>query len=98
MNAPLWLSITEFLSGFFCGFGSRSSGMNQESYEPGCETTPRQLAPRKIGPPPALPWAALILAANAAAGSRLFLVSPRLPGISMTDSTAPVSMISSTRP
>jgi hypothetical protein len=31
MKAPLWLSITELRSGFFCGFGRRSSGMNQES-------------------------------------------------------------------
>jgi hypothetical protein len=33
---------------------------------------------------------------QAAAGSRLARVSPRLPGISITDSTASVSMISST--
>ena len=31
MNAPLWESMTELRSGFFFGFGSRSSGMNQES-------------------------------------------------------------------
>ncbi len=31
MNAPLWLSSTELRCGFFCGFGSRSSGMNHES-------------------------------------------------------------------